>query len=62
MELGGKQFSKKELIIAGGQLILVSGNNFFLYFSETPASDTFFPSGGKDVSRTSFILANGNGF
>ena len=62
MELGGKQFSKKELIIAGGQLILVSGNNFFLYFSETPASDIFFPSSGKDVSRTFFIPANGNGF
>ena len=31
------------------------------YFLETPASDFFFPSGGNDVSRKSFILASGNG-
>ena len=43
LELGGKQFSKKELIIASGQLLFwLVENIFFLYFSETPASDSFF--------------------
>ena len=56
-----KQFSNKELIIANGQLIFwLEETIFFLYFSETPASDSFFLlSSGNDVSRKSFILASG---
>ena len=41
---------------------LASGSHFFLSFSETPASDSFFPPGRNDVSRKSFISVSGNGF
>ena len=39
MELGGKQFSKKELVIASGQLIFWLVETIFFYSSETPASE-----------------------
>ena len=64
MELGGKQLSKKELVIASGQLIFWLVETIFFYSSETPASElpVLFPSGGNDVSKKPFILASGNGF
>ena len=43
-----KQFSKKKLILASGQLISRPLKTIFsLHFLETPASDSFFPSIGK---------------
>ena len=62
MGLGGKQFSKKELVIASGQLIFWLVEIIFFYSSEIPANDSFCPSGGNDVSKKSFIPASGNGF
>ena len=39
----GKQFSKKDLILASGQLIFwLVKTAFFSIFSETTVSDTFF--------------------
>ena len=62
MELGRKQFSKKELVIASGRLIFWLVKTIFFYSSETPANDSFFPSGGNDVSKKSFIPGSGNSF
>ena len=62
MELGGKHFSKKKLAVAGGQLIFWLVETIFFYSTETPASDSFFPSGGNDVSNKFFIPASGNEF
>ena len=46
IRIWGKQFLKKELILASGQLIFwLVKTIFFLQFSETPAS--FFSSSGK---------------
>ena len=43
MELEGKQFSYKDPILSSGQLIFwLVETIFFLYCSETPASDSFF--------------------
>ena len=59
MELGGKQFSKKELVIAGRQLI------FWLVFSVLQRLlpvKVFFPFSGNNVAKKSFIPVSGNGF
>ena len=42
MELRGKQYSKKELIIASGELIFWLVETIFSLFLETLASDSFF--------------------
>ena len=58
----GKQFSKKELILASGQLILrLVETIFFLHFLETPASFSF-RLVEKYFSRKSLFSASGNGF
>ena len=63
MELVGKQFSKKELIIASGQLIFwLVETNFFSIFQKLLPVIVFIPSSGDDVSKKSFIPASGNGF
>ena len=51
MKLSGIQFFKN--IPARGNGIPARGNNLFLQFSETPATD---------LSTKSFILASGNRF
>ena len=56
----GKQSPKKELIIASGQQIFWLLKTIPFSIFQTPASDSFFPSGGKDVLRKSFIPASGN--
>ena len=57
----GKQFSKKELILASEQMIFrLVETIFFLHFLETPAS--FFPRlVQKYFSRKSLFSASGNG-
>ena len=58
-EIKGKQFSKKELIIANRQLILWLVENIFsLLFRHS--CHWFFPSSGSNVLRKSFISASGN--
>ena len=60
LDLGEKQFSKKELIISIGQLILwLVETNFSLFFSD-PSS--FFYVCLKQCFKKSFIPASGNGF
>ena len=62
MELGGKQFSKKELIVASGQLIFwLVGTIYFSIFQRL-LPVIFFSFGGNDVSSKSFILAGGTDF
>ena len=58
MELGVKHFSKKDLILASRQLIFwLVETIFFLYCSETPASDSFFyPVETMFQENTSFRL------
>ena len=59
----GQQFSKKELIIASGQLIFWLVETIFIsIFQRLLPVIALFPSSGNDVSRKSFILASGNGF
>ena len=56
----GEQFSKKELIIASGQLIFwLKETIFFSIFQRVLPVILFFSSGGKDVSRKCFIPASG---
>ena len=58
IEIRSKQ-SKKEFLLASGKLIFgLVKTIFYLHFSETPASDSFFPSSGNVFSMKSFI---GNG-
>ena len=55
--------SREELVIASGQLIFwLMEINFFSIFQRLLPVIVFFPSSGNDVSRKSFIPANGNGF
>ena len=63
MELGRKQFPKKELILAGGKLIFwLEETIFFFIFQRLFLVIVFLPSSGNNVSRKSFIPARGNGF
>ena len=58
-----KNITAKNLFLLGETDFLVSSSHFFLHFSETLGSDTFFSSIGKVFFLTkSFIPASGNRF